>query len=177
MHANRPPEGDSAPQYIDVPAGQGRWRLSQLHQAGIHTDAQFGGGRARLGPLTPAEYAAAWAAMERKQQPAQRSASALLHAPLIIVGAALVATAAGGVALSLVAGAVLMAAVGASMLAGFALRVRADTRRNNLARRHPDPLVRSASSATWWTPWAGWAVAALFVLAMVGAAMAMALGG
>lgn len=160
--------------YLELPAARARWRLSQLHAAGVHpAEVDFDGGRMTVGPLTPAEYAAAQAVLAGQTRGPDRAARWGMWALLIGVGAAIIAFAPvvlGAGALLAIVGGVLAVCVVAMGLESMTM-----TRRARLGRRHPDPAIREFARRVWWMPVAGWLIALAVVVAIL-AAMAMAGG-
>ena len=176
MFDRRQPDVGQTPTHIDVPAGHGRWRTAQLHQAGIHTTAQYADGVARLGPFTEAEYAAAWAALERQERPAQRAAwwlpwSTVAWAALVVVGVMASGLALPAVALLLLLG----VPVAGAYIASAWLTTRGALRRQRLGTRHPDAGRRRLARLLMPAPYGCLAaIVAVAVLALLGA---IAMGG
>jgi len=164
---------DAQPVYLDVPAGHGRWRTSQLRDAGIHTTAQYAGGVARLGPLSREEYAAAQAILAGQTRTPDRIAKWGMWLLIAGLGAAIIVFA--PVVLPAAAFLVVVGGVVAVCMAAMGLESWTMTRRARLGRRHPDPNIRSFAKRVWWTPAAGWIIAMILSLLLL-AAMAFSLG-
>jgi hypothetical protein len=148
--------------------------LRQLHQAGVHpAEVDFDGGRMTVGPLSPAEYAAAQAALAKQTKAPDRAAKWGMWLLLAGLGAAVILWApvvVGAGAMLAIVGGVLAVCVVAMGLEAWTM-----TRRARLGRRHPDPGIRAFARRVWWMPAAGWLFVLSLVLAMLGA-MAVAGG-
>ena len=168
---------DAQPVYLDLPAARASWRLSQLHGAGVHPESvTFANGRMTVGPLSPAEYAAAWAALERQERPAERAAwwlpwSTVAWAALVVVGVMAGGFALPAIALLLVLG---VPVAGAYVLSAW-LTTRGALRRQRLGTRHPDAGRRRLARLLMPAPYGCLAaIVAVAVLALLGA---IAMGG
>lgn len=153
--------------YLELDAQRARWKLAQLHAAGVHpAEVTFDAGRMKLGPLSPAEYQIAWDAMRAQHSPRERRVELLWNGLLIAIIAAGILW--GGTAVAVTVGLLALPIMAVVCLVMVISDARSMTASARLGRRHPNPYIREWAKKVWWMPGAGAIVLAIFILIVFG---------